>query len=598
MNNPFEVQTPENTTAEYAHSIFVNVFTDFNKVKTTGHAFLHGPRGTGKSMMFRYLEPDCQMLSTQKKLSEIEFFGVYIPIKNTDLTITELVRLDAESANVILNEHFMVMYIAAKTFSEIAQLGEQYIPQDQITVCQEFVKKTVERLRAAGLKAETQDINRLTSAANCFSYLRDIIDLQYSNVIQYLKRLSFSKELQPYSGPLCGYLDFLFPALSDLKQFSFMPKGPIYLLIDDADKLNHTQTTILNSWVSTRTGQVVSLKISTQLTYKTYLTANGGSIDTPHDYSEVNIATIYTSSKNKYLERVHEIVAVRLKLADINKSPEEFFPVDQHQEQQIDVIKADIKKEFDSSGRGFRSSDDVTRYARPAFIKSLFGPSKSGSTYSYAGFNQLVHISDAVIRYFLDQASQMYSEEESQTPGSPITRISPSIQNHVVFNQAKALLQNDFEKLLSMPKNDPEHLKNVQKLGNLVQALGGTFKAILLSDRSEQKVFSVAFSDAPDMEVQAVLRLGVIHGYFHESVIGNKDGTGRTKLYVLTRRLAPYFTLDVTGFAGYLFVTNANIKAAMHNPQHMLRHIKDKGVDQFFTDQQLEMIFPPDYQDD
>jgi hypothetical protein len=209
-----------------------------------------------------------------------------------------------------------------------------------------------------------------------------------------------------------------------------------------------------------------------------------------------------------------------------------------------------------------------------------------------------VHISDAVIRYFLDQASQMYSEEAAQIPEGTVSAISPSIQNNVVFNQAKALLQNDFEKLLSMPKNDPEHLKNVQKLGNLVQALGGTFKAILLSDRSEQKVFSVAFSDAPDPEVQSVLRLGIIHGYFHESVIGNKDGTGRTKLYVLTRRLAPYFTLDVTGFAGYLFVTNANIKAAMHNPQHMLRHIKDKGVDQFFNDQQLQMIFPPDYQDD
>ena len=65
----------------------------------------------------------------------------------------------------------------------------------------------------------------------------------------------------------------LLPNAQSTKGAPFMPKGPIYLLLDDADNLNETQTRILNSWVFCRTSSDVSLKISTQLNYKTFRTA-------------------------------------------------------------------------------------------------------------------------------------------------------------------------------------------------------------------------------------------------------------------------------------------------------------------------------------
>ena len=62
FDNPFTVTSPENMSAEDTFSLFVDVFSDFPKVPDPGHMFLHGPRGSGKSMMFRYLKPDCQCL--------------------------------------------------------------------------------------------------------------------------------------------------------------------------------------------------------------------------------------------------------------------------------------------------------------------------------------------------------------------------------------------------------------------------------------------------------------------------------------------------------------------------------------------------------
>ncbi len=44
------------------------------------------------------------------------------------------------------------------------------------------------------------------------------------------------------------------------------------------------------------------------------------------------------------------------------------------------------------------------------------------------------------------------------------------------------------------------------------------------------------------------------YGFLQEATIGNKEGNGRTKRYILSRRLAPFFSLVPTSFAGYLFI--------------------------------------------
>src|SRR5439155_389802 len=80
----------------------------------------------------------------------------------------------------------------------------------------------------------------------------------------------------------------LYPMLCTLRDLPFLPKGPIYLLIDDAHNLTTTQAVVLNTCVSTRTSSRVSLKISTQPGYETYYTISKRTIETPHDFSEVN----------------------------------------------------------------------------------------------------------------------------------------------------------------------------------------------------------------------------------------------------------------------------------------------------------------------
>ncbi len=586
--NPFAVQTPEDLTADVMVSLFVDVFSDFTMVEKVGHTFLHGPRGSGKSMMFRYLEPDCQAAKEDSRpLREQAFFGVYLPIKKTDLSVTELVRLEDQNASTILNEHLLTTAVAARTFAALRKAPIAEADGASAARIIDFYQQTFSRLvRRSGLFTELPIVDATASHDQLFEVMQRVCDDMYLQAAQYLRRLSFLSTPLPYDGALAGYLDFMLPLVQGLKRLPFMPNGPVYLLIDDADNLNLIQTRILNTWVSYRTVADISLKISTQLRYKTYSTVVGTKIEAPHDYSEVNIDVVYTTNRgrSKYYGRVAEIVKKRLHPAIGEVSPDEFFPPDRDQEARIAAIAGEIREAFPEHGRGHRASDDVARYARPEFIKRLRGRSKSGSSYSYAGFDQLVHISDGVIRHFLEAASRMWAIAQANTGGQTVRVIPAHIQNQVVRDLADELLA-EFDKLAL-----DEASEEVTQLRNLVQALGGLFQQIMLSNRSERRTFSIAFSDPPDEQIQKVLDLGVRLGYFHRSFIGNKEGTSRTALYIFTRRLAPHFTLDPTSFAGYQFVRSEVIRKALTKPASLVRAVRNLGADSLLQGEQQSLF--------
>jgi hypothetical protein len=576
--NPFVVQTPEGISAEEARDLFVDVFTEFRNVPNPGHAFIHGPRGSGKSMMFRYLEPDCQRLVTGLEFMRHPFFGVYVPVKN--LSITELRRLEERYANIYLNEHLLVAYITSKVFASLLKAGPSDSDGKGLPILSGYVQSGFARLLQRAGFSSIPSIGTPSSIEECLKALVRIFDDVYVSACDYLGRISLRRTPPAYEGPLLSYLNFLLPVARELKELGFVPAGPIYLLLDDADNLNEVQTMILNSWVSCRTSADLSLKISTQLSYKTYRTTSGQTIDAPHDYSEINISDIYTSEKSTYHKRVNEIVRRRLNRKGITVEPEEFFPADKKQELAIKRIEDAYRGRWRATGKGFRPRDDAYRYSRPDYIASLGGKKKASSKYSYAGFDQLVHLSSGIIRFFLEPASKMYTSMQALHPEQPITKISVAVQDRIAREEANDYLLSEFDKLAE-GVDDPTVADRTTKLRNLIYALGGTFHQILTSDASERRVFSVAFSDGPSKDVLDVLKLGVRYGYFHEKSIGNKEGTGRTRMFVLSKRLAPFFTLDPTGFSGYKFVTSAAIEEAMSKPKAILARVRDHGPSEF-----------------
>ena len=526
-------------------------------------------------MMFRYLEPDCQQRATEQPLDKLQFLGVHVPVKRTRLNLTEIQRLSESHAEALIAEHYMVLVVMNRC---INALRRAEVPENarNVLALDKFCRASFPNLLSVvGHQGQLPEIAAQTGVGGLLCWLEDVLTSMLGALSAYLKQIAFPGSDLQYAGPLGNYIDLLCPFVEALMRLPFMPKGPVYLLIDDADNLSATQTTVLNEWVCTRSTAEICLKVSTQLQYKTFATLTGGVISTPHDYDEINISAVYTSQKTRYRERMHSIIRKRLDLYGIESSTAEFFPSDPKQEKAIDSIKKQYMDRGDKAARGARARDDATRYARPDYIRKLSKKRGGLSRYSYSGFEQLVHISSGVIRHFLDAAAEMYAEEYARGEKG-VLRVSPSIQDRVVRKQADRLFFVEFDKIVREEATVTERYKQLEQLRVLVRALGGIFFELLVSSAAERRVFSIALSDIDDREVLDVLDLGEKHGYFHKSTIGTKKYAGRTPLYILTRRLAPFFSLDPTSFAGYQFITTAALRTAMADAETFVRNFEKR----------------------
>lgn len=562
MKNPFAVRTPESLSPEEVADLFIDVFSDFPKIKDIGHTFINGPRGSGKSMMLKYLEPSVQLCAGKvSRIEDLDFLAVHVPFKVAGLDITDLQRLEGDS-NLYLSEHVMLMHITSLLLNLLSKLYDD--KNEKQSDISDFFQNIFAKLMTASGAILNGERNQT------FQTMAKICDEEKQSSIQYVKRLAFNKDYIPYTGALCGYVDFFQPLSQAIKALTFTPSGPIYLMLDDADNLSERMQKILNTWVSCRTTQYLCLKISTQLRYKTYRTVSGQLIESAHDYSEVDISTLYTSQKDHYRRRIHDIVSKRLSLANINKTPEEYFPSEKSQDDKIEALKADLKFKWEKGeGKGYRASDDVTRYAIPEYMKSL-ADKKSSATFSYAGFRNLVDISSGIIRFFLEPASQMYSEAKAQQgQDSPVFIIPPSVQDKVLKSWSEEFIVSEFEKLkrdatasaINLPQNNDE-FSIVSQLYCLINSLGSLFRQVLLSNGSQRRIFSIMVRGEMDDTLQRIFQLGVEWGYFQRSTAPSKEGYGRQYRFILSRRLAPYFKLDTSSYAGHLSVTVEDLKIA------------------------------------
>lgn len=580
-HNPFAVKTPESLTASELVELFVP-YPEFEVLQESGHQFLHGHRGSGKSMMLRMMEPDCQGLQRKCSVLTLPYFGVYLSIKATEINQPEFERLETEPSGFILSEHVLATKILSRLVAAVAGYSAK-LQGDQLESTYDFAHEDfIRRLELCGWIIGDDKFSSAKTPEAIFQLLNNIVDHIQATTLRYIKGRAFTTAAMPYDGALLGFQDVLLPLVKALRNRSLLPDCPVFILLDDADNLTEQQTKILNTWVSYRSTDFISLKISTQLGYKTYLTSGGVSIETPHDFSEIHFTTAKTGSQREgYPKLVEDIVLRRLnKYGITNISVRQFFPEDPRQAAEIAAIEDELKRVWETKeGGGFRPSDDAYRLGRPEYIRRLSSKSKQFSNYRYAGFDQLVHISSGIIRFFLDPAARMFADEIKRNDSGKVACISPEIQDAQVRSQSDALLMDAFENL----RNESLHggvtsCLEIDQLKNLIVGIGYLFQAFILDkDASQRRVFSFFIADTPSDGVMVILNLGVRLGYFYKNVIGRKEGRGRTTLYVFTRRLAPAFKLDPIGFSGYISVTSDYLNGLIRNPNSYVSRLKSSS---------------------
>jgi hypothetical protein len=564
--NPFRIESPEKLAAQELVSLFVDQYTQVGTVKQRKHTIIWGSRGSGKSMLLRYLEPQCQALvhgSIEALLTAPEsFVAIYCPCKEGQFNKTDLELLGPSAAQT-LTEHMLNMQIS----DVLLNCFRTQFPLDLFSTEQKLrlAKYAVSLFDQASIATSMTHANSMAdSSTEPLEWFQAVCQQENRAISNFLRAYALKKEEASYGGATSGYHDYLLPLMRAVQRL-LARAIPVYVLIDDADKLGKQQQSIVNSWVANRDHSVVCFKISAQRDgYKTLLTRDGGLIEQPHDYSEVDVDALYTRSKSDYYEKVKLISERRLDLSTVpTKDIIRFLPSDTREDELLEQFKDGAAEEWGRVGEPGRQRDFVYRYASARLFQYLRDAKQRKS---YAGFNNMVHLSSGVVRDFLEPCYLMFDLALSRAiPGDVIKSIPPAIQNEVLYNYSEEFLLSKFESLRKgLP---PEDWSTLDSLRALLESLGRLFYERLHDpDAREARLFSFTVRGPLPSDLADILRLGVRYRYFQLRTYSSKEGGGRENWYILNRRLCPVFKLDPTGFEGRISLTSDLLRLACQDP--------------------------------
>lgn len=592
--NPFAVHSPDalkEVPAKTINKLFISDHTQLDDVREKKHTFVWGPRGSGKSFMLRYLEPQCRFEEhgSPEKFFESEnpFIGIYTPCKKGEIDKTELDLLD-DRASQVITEHLLNLTVAEETLSTLSeQFPDDYFDhEDRVEFC-----RTIMGLFDRGSISQSKEYasERYEQSEHPFKWLQEVFTCEKRQVDQYLRQLSLNPDAK-YGGATSGYHDFLLPLMDNVQKLLGNQDIPIYVFLDDAFHLFEEQQEVVNTWIANRDQSTLCIKVSsTKEGYETFETSGRGMIELTHDYTELDFEKLYTNSDRQYSKKVRGIVEKRLEVANMATTDvEEFLPRSEFETDLLEEIKENLKEEWLEKGEPGRRSDYVARYANARLFQRL-AEGKTGKTYS--GFDEMVHISSGVVRNFLQPCQLMFNKmKQGGKQSSEIDEIPPSTQDDVLTESSENFLREAPQKIAkSLPEEDMPYLDD---LITLVRSLGKLFYERLHDEDSrEPRIFSFTVKGKipQDSDLNKVLELGERVQYFKVKTYSTKEGGGREDWYILNRRLAPMFKLDPTGFEGRMTLTPELLEVGCKDPDEFVRLRLDidehqEPLDRFFKD--------------
>ncbi|WP_420181838.1 hypothetical protein ACNO8S_09600 [Haloarcula sp. KBTZ06] len=578
--NPFAVHSPDalkDVPAEQIVDLFIKEHTQLDNVKEQKHTFIWGPRGSGKSFMLRYLEPQCRFVEYNSPDdffdSDQPFLGIYTPCKKGEIDKTELDLLN-DRASQVISEHLLNLTVAEETLSTLSgQFPSGYFNHDKKV---SFSRKILDLFDSGSITASREYASdRYEQNKDPFKWLEELFISEKRQISHYLQELALSSDAK-YTGATSGYHDFLLPLMSNVQQLLGRSDVPVYIFIDDAFHLFEEQQEVINTWIANRDQSTLCVKISsTRDRYETFETTGRGRIEETHDYNKIDFEELYTGEDKQYSKKVRDIVEKRLEVSGVPTTDiEEFLPYREFEQERLEEIKSELEDEWLEEGKPGRQSDYTSRYAKARLFQEL----AAGKTEKfYSGFDEIVHISSGVVRNFLEPCQLMFNEVKREGDNvDDITHIPPRIQHKVLKQNSEDFLKEAPEKIAkTLPEED---IGYIEDLKTLVRSLGELFYHRLHDpDSREPRVFSFTIrGDIPsDSDLDRVLELGERIRYFKVKTYSTKEGGGRSDWYILNRRLAPMFKLDPTGFEGRITLTPELLEIGCNDSSEFVRRRLD-----------------------
>jgi hypothetical protein len=568
MGDPFKVRSAETEDPREIGLEFVEDYTEYAKIAAHEHTVTWGSRGSGKTMHVRNLEPaawiarHCPDTPAEGFAgflrSKSGFLGIYINCREPALSREEFRLLERDISPD--NPELYVLtdrYLAQIVLSRLALTFESQLDfLLDVGLLPEQLPSSLRRLQTSPNGLLSSFCRRATSdTKECIDRLLPMFEDLFLHRTASQEGLLWLKDLPTLQPDIVTLLATVRQAIGS--------ESPFFLMFDEANELSPGFQMAVAALLARRSQRELCIKVASQLQgFRTERVA-GRPVQEIHDFVSIDLDSLYTNNQDAYYRRVRDIALYRLKRAGIEGAIELYLPPNPSDAELMGQARRIAEERYDRLPGTERPQDRanfIKKYAPAIVFQTLASPK---ARKSYAGFDNLVHLSSGIIRSFLDCCSSMYGRFVESNPGIEPTSIPINVQNAVIETYSDEFIDGIRAKMESLRANTPER-QEFADLYNLMNGLGALFRTRLMDQESrEPRIISVSLKDEPDTRLARALELAVQDAYLHKVLYTSKRGTRRLPCYVLNRRLCPHYGLDVAGFQGRLEVSAQELALAL-----------------------------------
>jgi serine/threonine protein kinase len=413
--------------SDLLHALYSDFFLGLPEIESQNNVIVTGPRGCGKSTVFRNLSLDQRMRVGNDRPEDIRYIGVYYRCDDLYFAFPRYVATEREAA-LDIPIHFVTAILLAKTLDLVEEWGHKYFEND-------FLGREG---KISGQIWSALAMNPPSSPGA--ATFRSLISRLNKERLQAAERYRFTadvtRDLGSFFGPdalqrVCRIL---------IDNLPFLNNRPIYFFIDDfsSPKVTRSLQHNLNRLFMQRT-PVCFFKLSTEspvsfekqdIDGKTYVESR--------EYVVQNLGLVYLRADLKpKLTFIEDVFARRLRTSATNLSVEQL-------EQ---LVGANPRLNSNEFARSIRAGENPLHW----------------------GKETLCHLCSGDIHYLISLVSDMVRgsggiNAVSVSPESP--RIKLEIQNRAIRDGAGTFLKN----LRSVPKCGERLVNIVEAFGNVASS--------------------------------------------------------------------------------------------------------------------------------
>jgi hypothetical protein len=568
--------------------LFISRWIDLSTICKRFNTILEGQRGTGKTMIFKYLGFETQLLEWQSAHSTTNasyldapssFVGVYSKLGQGVYDKSDFEAIDSTARRERVFEHRLVLQLIHDVLQTMSHVYDHASPDADCT------RKTRQALKA---------FLRLDGVVDSSTGYQDLIE-EVQNAI----RITLIPQVDTYlgsvtpgapSGPTAfdPWLTLSGSLLPILRVLRGRHKVPFYLMVDDFDVLEPYQQACVFKTASQREFALVCFKFGIMiLGKKVSVAGTNRTFRVGDDYDYVDLDWTQGGLHAKYGEAVLAIAQARVEAVGWKCRVEALFPRWQRGEEIRREVAATMEKEWESAAEKPTKAraDYTSKYGNARFFQML---RKAKIRIRYAGIEDVVMVSSGIFRQFLEVCKLVTdrAHDLGWTPDSG--GVQPEIQDDAIRDYSDSMIQQlshtsgDTQALLS---GDIE-VTSLHML-TLVESLCDLFYARLHTPgHGEPEIICVAIRDdlSACPQADAYLKVAVRESMLHRFQYPPKSAGGpNLPSFMLNRRLGPRRDLSIRRMQGRVEIDAGDILLGVQDRRSFFKkiaHIQSAESDQ------------------